>query len=116
MRWVMTPLDSVAKMTRTGTHIRHLMKIELSFQLRWYAFLLFKKHLKNVVKIASGANHNIALDHGGNLFGWGSNSNMQLSHEDEFSAMNAPLLCSYKPIKISKNLDANEAKELIAGD
>ncbi len=72
--------------------------------------------MKNIVKIAAGANHNLALDHGGNLFGWGSNSNMQLSHEDEFSAMNAPLICTYKPIKIYKGLDSNEVRELVTGD
>lgn len=72
--------------------------------------------MKNIVRIAAGANHNLALDHGGSLYGWGSNSNMQLSHEDEFSAMNAPLLCTYKPIKISKGLDSNEIHELVTGD
>jgi hypothetical protein len=55
------------------------------------------------------------LGEGGNLFGWGSNSSMQLSHEEEFSRMNTPLLCSYNPIKISKNLDGNEIREVVAG-
>ena len=72
--------------------------------------------MKNIVKIAAGGNHNLALDHGGNLFGWGSNSSMQLSHEDEFSAMNAPLICTYKPIKIYKGLDSNEVRDLVTGD
>jgi alpha-tubulin suppressor-like RCC1 family protein len=103
----MTPMDNVARMIPQEILIHHLLKIESSILFRSYHLFLFKKHLKNIVKIASGSNHNIALDHGGNLFGWGSNSNMQLSHEDDFSAMNAPLLCTYKAIKIYKNLDAN---------
>lgn len=84
-------------------------RIKYPVQVVWI-YVIKKKHLKNITKIASGGNHNLALDHGGNLFGWGANTNMQLSHEDEFSAMNAPLICTYKPIKIYKNLDANEVK------
>lgn len=109
--WVMILSVSVARMTQIETLILHLLKIESSILFKWYDFyFISKKHLKNITKIAAGGNHNLALDHGGNLFGWGANTNMQLSHEDEFSAMNAPLICTYKPIKIYKNLDANEIK------
>lgn len=40
---------------------------------------------------------------------------MQLSHEEEFSQMNSPLICSFTPIRISKNLDNSEIIDIKAG-
>jgi alpha-tubulin suppressor-like RCC1 family protein len=37
--------------------------------------------LKNIRKLAAGGQHCLALDESGTLYGWGSNSHMQLSHE-----------------------------------
>lgn len=68
------------------------------------------------MQIASGADHNLALDNSGSLYGWGSNSNLQISHEEEFSRMNNPLICSFAPLKISKDLDYNTIKMLAAGE
>lgn len=51
----------------------------------------------------------------GNLYGWGSNSTMQLSHEDEFSKMKNPLICSYTPLRITKNLQYCNIKKIAAG-
>ena len=68
------------------------------------------------MKIASGQNHNLAVDEGGNLYGWGSNSVMQLSHEEEFSKMNNPLICTYTPLRIAKGLDNSRINEIVAGD
>lgn len=41
---------------------------------------------------------------------------MQLSHEEQFSKMNGPLLCTYTPLKINKGLDYNEIKNMVVGD
>ena len=68
------------------------------------------------MQISTGADHCLALDKTGNLYGWGSNSNMQISHEEEFSRMNNPLICSYTPLKISKSLDYNTIKKIVAGE
>jgi alpha-tubulin suppressor-like RCC1 family protein len=57
----------------------------------------------------------LALDDNGSLYGWGSNSNMQLSHEEEFSMMNSPLLAAFTPIKISRSLDGSEILDMKAG-
>ena len=81
--WVMILLVNAVRMTQIETLTLHLLKIESSILFKWYDFYVInKKHLKNITKIAAGGNHNLALDHGGNLFGWGANTNMQLSHED----------------------------------
>lgn len=66
--------------------------------------------------IFAGKDHNLAIDKLGNIYGWGSNSNMQLSHEDEFSRRHDPLICSYMPIRINKNLDYSTVKNMAAGD
>ena len=42
-----------------------------------------KKNLNdNIIQIAAGNDHNIALDRSGNFYGWGSNANLQISHKD----------------------------------
>ena len=68
------------------------------------------------MQISAGAYHNLALDKAGSLYGWGSNSNLQISHEEEFSKMNNPLICSYNVLKISKDLDYNTIKSMAAGE
>lgn len=95
---------------KTRTTHPPFVENRIKYPVQVVIICLIQKNIKNIIKIATGGNHSLALDHGGNLFGWGSNSNMQLSHEEEFSQMNTPLLCTYNPIKIYKNLDANEVK------
>lgn len=55
------------------------------------------------------------MDEAGGLYGWGSNASMQLSHEEEFSKVRSPLLCSYSPIKITRNLGSSAVTHLAAG-
>jgi alpha-tubulin suppressor-like RCC1 family protein len=47
----------------------------------------------------------LAITEDGDCFGWGSNGQLQLSHEKDFSRMTNPLLASFTPIRIieSKN-------------
>ena len=56
------------------------------------------------------------MDENGNLYGWGSNATIQLSHEEELSKVNNPLLCSYIPLKINKNLQKNNINQIITGE
>ena len=41
---------------------------------------------------------------------------MQISHEEEFSQMNTPLICSFKPIKISRGVDNTDIMDMKAGE
>lgn len=43
---------------------------------------LIENIASKVTKIACGANHSLAITEEGKLYGWGSNSKMQLSQED----------------------------------
>jgi alpha-tubulin suppressor-like RCC1 family protein len=68
-----------------------------------------------ISKIVCGTNHTLAIDTNGQLFGWGSNSNMQISHGEEFSKAQNPLICSYSPLRITKNLENNYIKDVSGG-
>ena len=73
-------------------------------------------------KIACGAHHTLAITSDGNAIGWGSNQNMQLSHEREVAKPENPLLVSYTPIRIdrskrrSPDMMANIITDVAAGD
>ena len=41
---------------------------------------------------------------------------MQLSHEEEFSQMNTPLIAAFTPVKITKNLDNSDIIDIKAGE
>lgn len=69
-----------------------------------------------VKKITAGSNHSLALTENGYVYGWGSNSNMQLSNQQEFSAVENPLIAIYTPRRISANLSDNFVEDLAAGD
>ena len=73
-------------------------------------------NLTNITKIACGANHTIAVNRDGVVFGWGSNSNIQLSHHLEFSQPENPLLAVFSPIRIEKNLGPIVITDIAAGD
>ena len=64
----------------------------------------------------AGGNHCIAITTDGTAFGWGSNSALQLSHENEFSAADQPLIAVYSPIKLEKNLGAGFVTDVAAGN
>lgn len=53
-----------------------------------------------VKKVICGANHSLAVTEEGSLYGWGSNSNMQLSQEEQFSRAEEPIISIYTPLKI----------------
>jgi len=42
---------------------------------------VIQKGLPLISEIRAGLDHNLAVDRMGNLYGWGSNSNLQISHE-----------------------------------
>jgi len=72
-------------------------------------------NLPSIQKIACGSNHVLALSKENTLFGWGSNSSLQLSHEEEFSQVNEPLITAFEPIKISKKLEDNTITDIAGG-
>jgi alpha-tubulin suppressor-like RCC1 family protein len=70
------------------------------------------QNLPPIKKIVCGTNHTIVIGVDGvwkgrwinskkSLFGWGSNSQMQLSQLEDFSKIENPLIAVYEPIKIS---------------
>lgn len=72
--------------------------------------------LPKIIKIVSGHNHVLALSQDGLLFGWGSNSCMQLSHEKEFSRVDSPLIAMFSPIRLSDKLENNTITDMAAGE
>jgi len=75
-----------------------------------------KINLPNITKITCGSNHTLAINMDGVVFGWGSNSNIQLSHQQEFSAAENPLIAVFSPIRIEKNLGPVVVTDIAAGD
>lgn len=69
--------------------------------------------LPKISSIACGSEHSQAVSHDGGVYGWGSNAKMQLSHENDFAAANDPLLATFNPLRIDKNL-ANIFVEKVA--
>ena len=67
-------------------------------------------------KVACGSNHTVVLTNEGVVYGWGSNSSMQLSHEQEFGMSENPLLSAYSPLRFEKNLGNAFATDLAAGE
>ena len=52
----------------------------VSYPVKVVNYAIIQPYLKNIKKISAGGYHCLALDESGTLFGWGSNSNLQLSH------------------------------------
>jgi len=73
-------------------------------------------NLPQITKITTGSNHTLALSETGTVYGWGSNSNLQLSHQKEFAAVENPLLAVFNPIKLDTNLGENIVEDFSAGD
>jgi alpha-tubulin suppressor-like RCC1 family protein len=72
--------------------------------------------LSDIKKVACGGNHTLALHKEGFVFGWGSNSSLQLSHENEFAAVGNPLLAVFSPLKIDKEMNSTVATDIAAGN
>lgn len=72
-------------------------------------------NLPKIKKIAAGGNHSLALSENGELYGWGSNSKVQLSHEVEFSKVENPMMAIFRPTKITHNIKNNEVTDMAAG-
>ena len=73
------------------------------------------ENFANVQKVVCGGNHTVAVTNKGVAYGWGSNSNLQLSHEAEFSAENS-LIAIFKPLRFEKHLAANFVLDIAAGE
>lgn len=65
------------------------------------------ENIPPIKKIVCGENHTIAISNEGQVYGWGSNSQLQLSHLDEFSKVAEPLIAVYNPIRLSALMDSN---------
>ena len=48
-------------------------------------------NLPKISKIRTGGYHTLVVAESGEVFGWGSNSKCQLSHEKEFAQQDQPL-------------------------
>lgn len=72
--------------------------------------------LPKISKISAGANHTLALTEEGNVFGWGSNSNLQLSHQKEYSSVENPSLSFFTPTNINTNMGNNTVVDFSAGE
>lgn len=56
-------------------------EFRIKYPVKVVHMLIKQKGLPKIIEISSGADHCLALDAFGGIYGWGSNSNMQLSHE-----------------------------------
>lgn len=74
------------------------------------------ENLPKIRKIVCGHNHNLAISESGQLYGWGSNQNVQLSNEDEFSKQDEPLIAVFQPIRLSNGLENITVKDVAAGE
>ena len=70
--------------------------------------------LENIVQVACGSNHAIALDQAGNVWAWGVNQKNQLGyHLFESRQYKQRLLESFQPQRV--NLRRNKAKYVAFG-
>ncbi|CAD8075061.1 unnamed protein product [Paramecium primaurelia] len=75
------------------------------------------ENLPKINKIICGSNHTLCISAEGSVYGWGSNSQMQLSHSEEFSRVGEPLIAVYNPLRISALMDSNnQVLDLAAGN
>jgi alpha-tubulin suppressor-like RCC1 family protein len=73
------------------------------------------ENLSKIKRIACGGNHTLALSNDGMLFGWGSNSALQLSHEKEFASVEEPLIGVFSPVRLDGSLPNNFITNIAAG-
>lgn len=72
--------------------------------------------LANIQKVVCGGNHTLVLTKEGAVYGWGSNSSLQLSHQEQFATVDNPLVAVYEPLRLEKNLEAVAATDIAAGE
>jgi alpha-tubulin suppressor-like RCC1 family protein len=72
--------------------------------------------ISSIKKVACGGNHTLALHNDGMVYGWGSNSAVQLSHEQDFASVKSPLLAAFTPVRIEKELGSVVGTDIAAGD
>lgn len=58
-----------------------------------------------IQKIFSNGDHNFAITASNELYGWGSNSHMQLGHELEYSKGTNAKLALFEPVNFTKELN-----------
>ena len=74
------------------------------------------QNIPPIKKVVAGANHTLVLTEDGSVYGWGSNSNLQLSHQKEFAAVESPLLAIFHPVKVDTNISDNTIEDMSAGE
>lgn len=72
-------------------------------------------NLPKINKIAAGGFHSLALSENGELYGWGSNSKVQLSNEVEYSKVENPMMAIFRPTRFTHNIKNNEVTDMAAG-
>lgn len=70
---------------------------------------------KKITDIACGGNHSLFIEGIGNIYGCGNNSFLQLSHQEEFSRYQNPLMVLFSPKQLVKNFDNSRVKKVAAG-
>ena len=60
---------------------------------------------KKIKKVFTNGDHNFAITTNNELYGWGSNSHMQLGHDLEYSKASNPKLAIFEPINFTKELN-----------
>jgi len=63
----------------------------------------------------AGSFHSLALSEQGEVYGWGSNQKVQLSHELAFARVDSPVMAYYNPIQITHHLENNRVYDIAAG-
>ena len=96
---------------QTGTNQQNLNTCG-PFSEYWIDRPQLVKNLPKIVSVCCGMEHSLALADSGQVFGWGSNAKLQLSHAEEFVSSEKPLFTTFVPIEI---VFRNEVLSLAAG-
>eukprot|EP01017_Pseudomicrothorax_dubius_P015985 TRINITY_DN1820_c0_g1_i3.p1 TRINITY_DN1820_c0_g1~~TRINITY_DN1820_c0_g1_i3.p1 ORF type:complete len:343 (+),score=83.47 TRINITY_DN1820_c0_g1_i3:437-1465(+) len=73
-------------------------------------------NLTGIAKVSAGNNHTLALTGDGQLYGWGSNSKLQLSHAEDFGRVDNPLMAIFSPLRMDGPIGGNnDVTDVAAG-
>jgi len=72
--------------------------------------------LGNIQKVVCGGTHTLVLTKEGAVYGFGSNSGLQLSHQEQFASVENPLVAVFEPLRLEKNLESVTATDIAAGE
>jgi alpha-tubulin suppressor-like RCC1 family protein len=77
-----------------------------------------KVELENnkIIKLVCGYRHTLAISDKGELYGWGFNSQQQLSHSDDYASEENPQQAIFTPSQITNNLEGKHVIDAAAGD